>query len=426
MVRSPWDMIIKDTVFGYIVISQPIRKIIDSYPVQRLRRIRQLAGSEYVYPTATHVRFAHSLGVMHLADQLIMNLGKSIEVTQELVNRIKVSALLHDVGHGPFSHIFESLLINYLDKTHEDMTTWIICDSELAEILEKINLDPRDISLLAVGKMPTSTENYLNQIIASAVDVDSMDYIVRDSHFSGAEYGFVDIFRLIYTMDVFEGDLAVNETALSTLEAFLLARYESFKSVYFHKTSRAVQIMLEQALDEARDELGLIEFNTPQDYLKWDDYSTWTALRNSKSAHSIIDNIERRKLIKVAYEQTSHIKNEMVPAILTKNKIRNQIKEEIAEEVKIDPEVIWIDVPNLPSVPYHHSISREPMEIPMFVKNQKGEKISRQMTEVSEIIRVLKGFLNIVRVYTLEEHREVVAKAAEKVFGAPSSARISM
>ena len=116
----------------------------------------------------------------------------------------------------------------------------------------------------------------------------------------------------------------------------------------------------------------------------------------------------------------------MVPAILTKNKIRNQIKDEIAEEAKMDPELLWIDVPTLPSVPYHHSLSLEPMEIPMFVKNSKGEKIKRKMTEVSDIIRVLKGFLNIVRVYTTDPYREAVTKAAESVFGAPDSTRISM
>jgi HD superfamily phosphohydrolase len=363
---------------------------------------------------------------MHLAEQLIMNLARSIDVTPDLVNRIKIAALLHDVGHGPFSHIFEALLINDLDKTHEDMTTWIIANSELAEILEQQGLNSADISKLAVGKLPSTDQNYLNQIIASAVDVDSMDYIVRDSHFSGAEYGFVDIFRLIYTIDIFEGDLAVDVSALATLEAFLLARYESFKSIYFHKTSRAVQIMLEEALMKAKDELALNQYDTPTDYLRWDDFSTWTALRDSKSAHDIIHRLETRKLLKLSYEQASHIKSEMVPAILTKNKIRKQIEEEIAEESKIDPDLIWIDVPTLPSVPYHHSLGLEPMEIPMFIKNHKGEKIARRMTEVSEIIRVLKGFLNIVRVYTTPEYREVVTTASEKVFGAPSSARISM
>ncbi|MHA1131393.1 MAG: HD domain-containing protein, partial [Candidatus Helarchaeota archaeon] len=414
-----WEVIIKDSVFGYILISDQLRKIIDSYPVQRLRRIRQLAGSEYVYPTATHVRFAHSLGVMHLAEQVIMNLAKSIEVDDVLINRVKIAALLHDIGHGPFSHIFEALLLKYLDKTHEDMTSWVIVNSELAPILEAIGLDPRKIAYLAVGKLSLPNQNYLNQIIASAVDVDSMDYIVRDSQFSGAEYGFVDIFRLIYTMDIFEGDLAVEISALSTLEAFLLARYESFKSIYFHKTSRAVQIMLEQALDVANEELNLTNYDTPQDYLQWDDFTMWSALRRSKNANSIIHDLERRKLIKVAYEQTSQMRSEMIPAILTKNKIRNQIKTEIAEEAKIDPEFLWIDVPTLPSVPYHHSLSLEPMEIPMFFKNSKGEKIKRRMTEVSDIIRVLKGFLNIVRVYTINKYRDAVTKAAESVFGAP-------
>jgi hypothetical protein len=128
----------------------------------------------------------------------------------------------------------------------------------------------------------------------------------------------------------------------------------------------------------------------------------------------------------VAYEQSSQIKNEVFSAILTKNRVRKQIEEEIAEKANVDPEFIWIDVPTLPSVPYHHSISLEPMEIPMFVETPNGEKIARRVTEVSDIIRVLKGFLNIVRVYTTPEYRDSVTKAAETVFGIPSSARISM
>jgi HD superfamily phosphohydrolase len=425
MPKAQWG-IIKDSVYGYIPITHSIKEIIDTYAVQRLRRVRQLAGSEYVYVGATHCRFAHCLGVMHLAEQLILNLAKSVEVDDDLVTSIKIAGLLHDVGHGPFSHVFEALLLNYLDKTHEDMTTWIVANSELAEKLEKIGIDPKKMSLLAVGKLPLSDQRYLNQIIASAVDVDSLDYIVRDSQCSGAEYGFVDIFRLIYTMDIFNGDLAVNLSALASLEAFVLARYESFKSIYFHKTSRAVQIMLEQAMDKAKDELGLVQYDTPEDYLKWDDYTTWAALGNSKKSQSIIRDLERRKLIKVAYEQSSHINSEVFSSILTKNKVRKQIEEEIAEKAKVDLEFIWIDVPTLPSVPYQHSISLEPMEIPIFAEGPNGEKFARRMTEVSDVIRVLKGFLNIVRVYTTSEHRDAVTKAAETVFGIPNSARISM
>lgn len=419
---------IKDAIYGYLIISKNQKEIIDTYPMQRLRRIRQLAGSEYVYMGATHCRFSHSLGVSHLAEQLITNLSRNFEISRSQIEKIKIAAMLHDVGHGPFSHVSESLLINYLEKTHEDMTTWIIQKSELKDKLEKIGYDSDEVSKLAVGKLRKKGEFFLDQIISSSVDVDALDYIVRDSRFSGAEYGFVDIFRLIYSMDIVSpnGDLAIDLTALSALEAFLLARFESFKSIYFHKTSRAVQIMIADALDRAKEELDFLNIKTADDYLKWDDYTTWTMLKNSQASSDIINNLCRRILLKVAYEQTSHVKEEIFPTIVTKDKVRLQIEKEIAEMANVDPEKVWIDVPNLPSVPYRHSIHFEPMEIPVFQRTRDGKKITKRITEISNVIRVLKGFLNIVRVYTYDDKREIVAKAAEKVFGIPSSAKISM
>ncbi|MFX1420649.1 MAG: HD domain-containing protein [Promethearchaeota archaeon] len=418
----------KDAIYGYLIISKNQKEIIDTYPMQRLRRIRQLAGSEYVYMGATHCRFSHSLGVSHLAEQLITNLSREVEISQNQIEKVKIAAMLHDVGHGPFSHISESLLINHLGKTHEDMTTWIIQESQLKENLEKIGYDSGEVSKLAVGKLRNKGEFFMDQIISSSVDVDALDYIVRDSRYSGAEYGFVDIFRLIYSMDIVSsnGDLAIDLTALSALEAFLLARFESFKSIYFHKTSRAVQIMIADALEKAKEELNFLNIHEPEDYLKWDDYTTWTMLKNSRASSDIINNLCNRKLLKVAYEQTSHVKEEIFPTIVTKDKVRLQIEEEIADIAKIDSDKVWIDVPNLPSVPYRHSIHFEPMEIPVFQRTRDGKKITRRITEISNVIRVLKGFLNIVRVYTSDDKREIVAKAAEKVFGIPSSAKISM
>ncbi len=429
VVAMPEDWgFIKDAIYGYLVISKNQKEIIDTYPFQRLRRIRQLAGSEYVYMGATHCRFSHSLGVAHLAEQLITNLARNVEISINQIEKVKIAAMLHDVGHGPFSHVSESLLINHLGKTHEDMTTWLIQKSELREKLEKIGLNSDEISKLAVGKLHRTGEFYMDQIISSSVDVDALDYIVRDSHFSGAEYGFVDIFRLIYSMDIISlnGDLGIDLTALSALEAFLLARFESFKSIYFHKTSRAVQIMIEDALERAKEEFDFLDLKDPNDYLIWDDYTTWTMLKNSKASKDIINNLCHRKLLKVAYEQTSLVKEEIFSTILTKENVRIQIEKEIAENAKIDPSEVWIDVPNLPSVPYYHSIHLEPMEIPVFQKTRNGEKIKKRISEISNVIRVLKGFLNIVRVYTFEDKRECVANAAEKVFGIPSSARISM
>ena len=120
---------------------------------------------------------------------------------------------------------------------------------------------------------------FLNQIISSAVDVDKQDFIVRDTYHTGAEYGFIDVYRLIHALDVLGENLAVELGALSALEAFMIARIESFKSIYFHRVGRAAQIMLATAMEKANDELGLTAFKTPEEYLALDDYTVWAALK---------------------------------------------------------------------------------------------------------------------------------------------------
>ncbi|MEM3517238.1 MAG: HD domain-containing protein, partial [Candidatus Bathyarchaeia archaeon] len=266
--RKYWGFI-KDPLYGYIKITEVEKKIIDTTPVQRLRRIKQLSGAEYVYPAANHTRFEHSLGVMYLAGILAQNLP--VELNDETIEFIKLSALLHDVGHGPFSHVFDSILSKRLNETHEDLTSWIIKNSEIAEILEKESFSSKEASDLAVGKL-NCKEPFFNQIISSGIDVDKMDFIPRDSYHTGAGYGSMDVFRLIYSMEIYEGNLAVGETALSTLETFLLARLESFKTIYFHKASRAAQIMLVKALEKAENEAYHLDLNSVNDYLALDDY----------------------------------------------------------------------------------------------------------------------------------------------------------
>ncbi len=222
---------IKDPVHGYVYITEVEKEIIDSYPVQRLRRLRQLAGAEYVYPGANHTRFEHSVGVMYLAGKVTENPNISRLLDDEEVELLRLAALLHDVGHGPFSHIFEHLLVKELGKTHEDMTVWIVQNSELKDLLNKIGYDPEVVGKLAVGVLHKSGKSFLDQIITSSIDVDKLDFVVRDTYHTGAEYGYIDVFRLIHTLDVLGEDLAVDLGALSALESFLIARMESFKSI---------------------------------------------------------------------------------------------------------------------------------------------------------------------------------------------------
>jgi HD superfamily phosphohydrolase len=425
MSKSYWGEI-KDPVHGYVYVTEQEKHAIDSFPVQRQRRLRQLAGSEYVYPGANHTRFEHAIGVMYLAGRVVENRNVSQYLDEDECEAAKMAGLLHDVGHGPFSHVFEHLLDKELNKTHEDMTQWIIRKSELADILKENGYNPEEIGKLAVGKLHKSKKTFLDQIISSAVDVDKLDFIVRDTYHTGAEYGFIDIFRLIHALDVVDENLAVDLGALSALESLIIARIESFKSIYFHRVGRAAQIMLAIAMEKANEELGLTQFKTPEEYMAMDDYTVWTMLKNCGQSNGIIRNLERRKMLKCAYERTFYEKDTMISNIFGREKHREQLQADIAEKAGINVEEVIIDVPTVPSVPYHHSVLMEPMEIPAFYRTQNGEKIPQRLSETSKIFETLKGFINILRVYTQEEYRKRVEDAAAGILGkTPTTARIS-
>lgn len=425
MPKAYWGEI-KDPVHGYVYISEAEKNVIDSYPMQRLRRLRQLAGSEYVYPAANHTRFEHCVGVMFLAGKVLENPNISNLISSDEADHCRIAALLHDTGHGPFSHVFEQLLLKELDKTHEDITSWVIEKSEIGDKLSKMGYNARDISGLAVGKMQKPGRAFLDQIISSGIDVDKQDFIVRDTYHTGAEYGFIDIYRIIHALDVLGENLAVELGALSALEVFMIARIESFKSIYFHRVGRAAQIMLASAMEKANSELGLTAFKTPEEYLALDDYTVWSALRKCPASKVIINNLERRKMLKCAYERTFYDKDTVISNIFGRESYRQQMQQEIAKEAAVNVDSVIIDVPTVPSVPYHHAVLMENMEIPVFSKSQTGEKTPQRLSESSRIFETLKGFMNILRVYTDAEDREKVEKATAKILGKiPSSAKIS-
>jgi HD superfamily phosphohydrolase len=425
LVKDYWGEI-KDPVLGFVYITEEEKDLIDSFPVQRLHRLRQLAGAEFVYPGANHTRFEHSVGVMYLASQVAENPNISKLVTEDEAESVRVAGLLHDVGHGPFSHVFEQLLEKQLGKTHEDITLWLIENSELKDILKKAGCKPEAVARLAVGRLNRPGKAFLDQIISSAVDVDKQDFIVRDTYHTGAEYGFIDVSRLIHTLDVLDGDLAVDLGSLSALESLMIARIESFRSVYFHRVGRAAQIMLASAMEKADPELGLTSFKSPEEYLAMDDYSVWTMLKTCKKSSGIMRNLEKRKMLKCAYERTFYEKDAVVSNIFSREANRVQLQGEIALEAKVPVETVVIDVPTVPSVPNHHSVMMENMEIPVFSRNASDEKVPQRLSEVSRIFETLKGFMNILRVYTEQDEREKVSRAASKILGRiPSSATIS-
>lgn len=409
---KPWGSI-KDPIHGYVRISETERTIIDTQPVQRLRRLRQLAGSEFVYPAANHTRFEHVIGVMHLAGALAEVMPTHLDARSK--EQMRLASLLHDIGHGPFSHVFEPLMVRHLKKTHEDLVPWLVNATEIGDKLNDAGFDTRKVGLLAVGRLRDKARPYLDQIISSGVDVDKMDFLVRDSFHTGAGYGSVDVHRLLYTMDVISGNLAVDWRAVATLESFLLARLESFRTIYFHRASRAVQIMIVQALEAAKDELNLLAFDEPADYLRLDDYKVWTDMKECKRSKNIIKDLEARRLLKCSYEKTLFARKGLVSNVITKESVRDRIRAKIAGRARIKVEDVIIDTPTIPSVPYHNAVEIQLLDIPVFKRGPRGRKELVQPSEISRIIGVLRTFTNLVRVYTKERYRSRVEQASRQI-----------
>ena len=244
---------ITDPVHRSIRFSQVEKEIIDTPTFQRLRRIRQLAGAHLVYPSAQHSRFEHSLGAMHLAGLAGESLlAKGYIDNAEVVEELRLAALLHDIGHGPFSHLFEEVLEYSCKTSHEKMGKRIITETEVASVLESHGHSAEQICRLSFVSPKVS---FLNEIISGALSADIMDYLPRDGLFTGAEYAKVDYHRIIGSLEVWKNRLAINKSALNSLESMLISRYEMFRAVYFHKTVRAAEVMLLQSMLAADEEM---------------------------------------------------------------------------------------------------------------------------------------------------------------------------
>lgn len=244
------------------------RSILDTTTFQRLRRITQLGMASYVFPGATHTRFSHSLGAAFIAYKALAHLreraGNDEEVDEidELKLEVMLAALLHDVGHGPFSHSFEKVL-NGQDivedpPQHEDWGAVLIThrDSEICRILNEHGLSPAKIASVFPG---TSSEevfpNYLKQLVSSQIDVDRMDYLLRDAHFAGVEVGKTDIWYLIRCLAVAKlrdnaKTLGITPKGVKAYEAFVLARQLMNRTVYYHRRVKVLEFMMEQILRE--------------------------------------------------------------------------------------------------------------------------------------------------------------------------------
>ena len=237
--------IINDPVFGFLSIPNELIYDVLQHPyVQRLNRIRQLGLSYLVYPGAMHSRFGHSLGAMHLMHEAIGSLRlKGVEITEQEETSAMIAILLHDIGHGPFSHVLEHTIVDGV--THEDISLLM---------MKRINEDLHGQldTAIAIFKNEYS-KHFLHQLISSQLDVDRMDYLCRDSFFTGVQEGRVASERLLKMLDVRDDKLVVQVKGIYSVEKFLVARRLMYWQVYLHKTSVAAEQHLIKILSRAKE-----------------------------------------------------------------------------------------------------------------------------------------------------------------------------
>ena len=237
--------IINDPVYGFITINQPLIFSIIAHPYyQRLRRIQQMAMAQLVYPGAVHTRLHHSLGAYHLMGCAVSELrSKGVEITEEEEIAVKAAILLHDIGHGPFSHALEHILVE--GAHHEQLSL---------QIMHLINQELDGQLALAINIFTDQYHKpFLHQLISGQLDVDRMDYLSRDSFYSGVSEGVIGYDRILKMLVVHEGQLMVEEKGIYSVEKFLVARRQMYWQVYLHKTVLAAEKMLVKILERVRE-----------------------------------------------------------------------------------------------------------------------------------------------------------------------------
>ena len=386
--------LIKDPVHGYISLSEDEVRVLDTYPVQRLRRIIQLPFVHLVYPGARHTRFDHSLGCMYLAGEFAERLGFD-EHRRKL---LRLAGLLHDLGHTPYSHLLEPLL-EEAGTTHEEMTIKILEDDrELREAVKKCGVSVDEVIDVLRGKGAESA------IISGPMDADKLDFLMRDSYFTGASYGLLDAKRIIWRSKVIDDRLALSLKAIGAVEEMALARYQSFMNIYFHHAVRAAQTIFLRAVRMLK-ELDFSSMNV-QEYLSYDDYVLWCMMKKSERTRWAIERIERRDLPKVAYEFKFGEKD--FPRELTKREGIEETEQKLAKLARVPENHVWIDTPYVPPLPY---MDQEQVQ---FYDEIGGE--IKVVAHRSPLLDFTSKIYGIVRIYTEREYLEKVRKVAENYF----------
>ena len=321
---------VRDSIHDYIDLDGLESSLVDTEPYQRLRWIKQLGSANLVYPGANHTRLEHSIGVSHLSKQMAIQSG----VPNDEIHLISIAGLLHDLGHSPYSHLADELPFG---KDHVEVTQDIINDSQISDIFHKQGIDTNEICNLIKGN------HKYGSLISGDIDGDRLDYLIRDSHYTGVKTG-VDAGRLITKMSFSNNELVIGESGLPVVETFLTSRSIMFPTVYFHPFSRGAELMLARATKSA---INADNFSY-EEFVSYTDHKFLSELNLAGGlSEKLVNNFEKRHIIKRAVSITKDKTEEMG---ITKSDIET-LEASIASKLDINSSEIFMDLPPLKVVP---------------------------------------------------------------------------
>jgi len=381
---------IKDSVHDHIAIDGVARDLLDTPPVQRLRHIKQLGTVTLVYPSANHTRFEHSLGVYHLADEALAHLG----IEGQQAERVRAAALLHDVGHSPYSHNIETIIHRETGKYHDDVHE-LLGKGAVASVLTDHGLNPDAVAGLVAG------EGELGQLVSGELDVDRMDYLVRDAHHTGVPYGTIHHERLVRELRFVDGELVLDEGNVQTAESLLLARALMNPTVYKHHVARIAKSMLRRGTERLLDATD----TRPAELRRWDDNDLLVTLRRCEETAAYAARLTERRL----YKRAVWAEMSAVPEAL-RTTDHGQVRDHetaIAAAANVEPDAVILDIPGMPSMT--ESTSR-------VVVNSDVRELSGQSTLVNALRAAQRDQWRL-GVYAPEDVADRVGEAAIRVLG---------
>ncbi|MFB6105699.1 MAG: HD domain-containing protein [Halobacteriaceae archaeon] len=380
---------IKDSVHDHITVEGVAETLLDTPPVQRLRRVRQLGTVSLVYPSANHTRFEHSLGVYHLACEALAHL----DVADRDAERVRAAALLHDVGHAPYSHTVEELVHRHTGKYHDDVRD-LVCHGPVADALEDGGLSPSRVADLIAG------EGTHGQLVAGELDVDRMDYLVRDAHHTGVPYGTIDHGRLVRALRFVDGALVLDEGNVQTAESLLLARALMTPTVYAHHVARISKSMFRRATE------ALVADGLDAERLhRMDDAELQVALRADDAPTTLGSRLADRRLFKRAvWAEAGDVPTDVRDA--DHGTVR-AFERDVADAADVDREHVVVDVPAEPDM--QESTTR-------VLVNGEVRRLDQQSTLVSAL-RTARREQWRLGVYAPRDAVDRVGRAAERVLG---------